>query len=85
MDDRERRRRWREALIGVYFSQGAPRCCSVSPESKTPCRLPDVPEMHDAGHEGWIGARDSAGWATSKADEERWKRLDEVDRPTVGS
>jgi hypothetical protein len=74
VDERERERRWREGLIGLAFSQGAARCPSVAPNTRTPCRLPDMRELHDAGHEGWTGASSSTGWSTGWDDLDRWNR-----------
>lgn len=48
------------------------QCPARSPESDSPCALPDVPEAHRKGHESYRTAGSRAVWATTEADRQRW-------------
>lgn len=50
----------------------APTCPALSPESGTPCALPDLPLWHFMGHQSETVRSGSTCWGTGDLDHERW-------------
>lgn len=55
-----------------------PTCPERSPESRTPCALPDTRAAHYKGHESALGVGGNpilmVSWGTSGGDHARWDR-----------
>lgn len=60
-------------------ASAAAKCPAKSPESHTPCSLPDLAAFHRFGHESLpdYPSRSTApavAWATTDADHSRWRK-----------